>query len=103
MNKTLLRDLLVLLAISLAIIFATISPMFFGGCMRGSASITKYRPNGSIESRTRASMVYFLTDSSKTDFKAKVKGLGEVGVGLSVLDQESLAAIMKEVYPWWMP
>ncbi len=33
MNKILLRDLLVLLAISIAIIFATVLPLFLGGCV----------------------------------------------------------------------
>ncbi len=78
----------------IAVVLLTLA-LLLGGCMTHNAEKTTYRPDGNIESRTKASMAQCLVDSSRTDFKVEVEGLGKASVGSSVIDAESLAEIIK--------
>ena len=69
--------------------------LLLGGCMSYRGEKTSYRPDGSVETRIKASMTHCLVDSSRTDFKVEVEGLGKASVGSSVIDAESLAEIIK--------
>ncbi len=68
--------------------------LVLGGCSQFRArKVTQY-PDGRAETIT-ASQFQCLTDSTRTNFAAKVEGLGTASVGMSIIDAESLAEIIK--------
>ncbi len=69
--------------------------LVLGGCSQFRArKVTEYNIDGMVETIT-ASQFQCLTDSNRTNFAAKVKGLGSASVGTSIIDAESLAEIIK--------
>ncbi len=73
--------------------------LLLGGCTTWNIDKTTLRPDGSIESRVKASMTQCLTDSSRTKVVIEVNGVGKAEIGSSVIDAESAAAIFAELKP----
>lgn len=67
--------------------------LVLGGCVTWTSEKTLYE-NGELKS-VKASMTQCLTDSNRTLMKFKIPDLGTASVGMSVLDAESLAEIIK--------
>jgi len=85
-----------------------VAVILFGGCSSWDAEkVTEYfaDPNETALVKrvtVRAKQSQCMTDSSRMGMKFKIDDLGKASVGTSILDAESVAAIVAELKPFFL-